>query len=110
MSSMSCTQCFRRAGGYAGVMNYPRQRDIGIYSLRTTAQHDGVAGLKAEAGNVHRYVGTRFIDGANHAEGYLYPPHRNPTLDRAHFCHFTHRVFQGSHLAHVAGYACQHFR
>ena len=44
------------------------ERGVGVDGVAAAAQNDGVAGLEAEGGDVHRHVGPALVDDAHNSE------------------------------------------
>ena len=85
----------RHAGLSAGRQHGLHQGGVGAQGLAAAAQDGGVAGLEAEGGHVHRDVGARLVDDANHAQGRPALAHLHAVGTRLHLEGLAHGVWQG---------------
>ena len=82
---------------------HSRQRQVGVDGVAAAPQHDGVARLHGQAGDVYGHVRPRLIDDANHAERHSLPAYLDATLDRPHLDDFANRIGQRRHVADIGG-------
>jgi len=66
-------------------------------------EHGGIAGTQRERRDIDRNVGSRFVDGADHAEGHAHLLERHAVGHPMPSDDATHRVGEGGHLADGGG-------
>ena len=93
----------READALERILEQADQHAIGVLGGAPSAQHDGVAALQRECGDVDRDVGARLVDGSDHAERHPHLGQAQPVGERRAAHHLTHRIRQRDHLAHGGG-------
>ena len=74
-------------------------------SFAAAAQHAGIARFEAQSGGIDGHVGARFVNDADHAQGYAHFADLQAVGADAEFVHFAHGIGQGGHLAQAFAHA-----
>ena len=83
----------------------PGHRLIGLHGLAATLEHHRIAGFQAQSCRIRSYIGARFVDNADYAQGHPHLGNSEPISQRFAIQHIAHRVGQISHLTQTVSHA-----
>ena len=97
----------RQAGFLQRLLNDGHQRAIGVQRLAAAAQDDGIACFQRQPGHVHRDVGARFVDHAQHAQRHALLVDLQTVGQGGRLEDLAHRIGQRGDIALIGGDALQ---